>query len=504
VLYLLSAGADPTSTIDDLARKMRKFPCEKVSMGEGQDKVAIQAMNDGFVNGGWIILQNCHLGLKFMEDLENILKPDVAIHEQFRLWITCEPHPRFPLSLLQRCIKVTNEPPKGLKAGLYKTFTTLINQDFMEKIDHPSWRSLIFTTCFLHSIVIERRKFGPLGWCIPYEFNNSDLEASLFFIEKYLGNLMSGPSSNTQSIQINTNVIKYMICQIQYGGRITDDLDRELFDAYGEDYIKEGIFAQEHPFIEVTTEGGRFKYKIPANPGNEWVKYKEYIDTIPPVDSPEVFGLHSNADLTFRTKESLEMINTITETRPKESSASSGKTREEIVSEKAREMLNKLPPDYIEPEVKEQIRKLPGPPKSTDKGMQVPLNIFLYQEIMRMQRVIALVRKTLNDTIDAIDGQIIMTPTILDAINSIADAKVPLIWIYDPTGVEISWLLSELGDWFTSLNERNNQVSGWLKNNRPNTFWLTGFFNPQVNFFYMKFSYSIHILIKKLTNIINF
>jgi len=30
--------------------------------------------------------------------------------------------------LLQKVIKVTNEPPKGLKAGLYKTFTTLINQ----------------------------------------------------------------------------------------------------------------------------------------------------------------------------------------------------------------------------------------------------------------------------------------------------------------------------------------------------------------------------------------
>lgn len=45
----------------------------------------------------------------------------------------------------------------------------------------------------LHSVVIERRKFGPLGWCIPYEYNYSDLEASLLFIEKYLTNLQSIP-----------------------------------------------------------------------------------------------------------------------------------------------------------------------------------------------------------------------------------------------------------------------------------------------------------------------
>lgn len=88
--------------------------------------------------------------------------------------------------MLQKTIKVTNEPPKGMKAGLYKTFTTIITQEFLDKVDHNNWKPLIFTVCYLHSVVIERRKFGPLGWCVPYEFNYSDLEASLLFIEKYL------------------------------------------------------------------------------------------------------------------------------------------------------------------------------------------------------------------------------------------------------------------------------------------------------------------------------
>jgi dynein heavy chain len=100
VLFLLSAGADPTSSIDDIAKKKKKYPCEKVSMGEGQDKIANIAINEGFASGGWIILQNCHLGLKFMEELLNILDPDKEIHDEFRLWITCEPHPKFPLGLL--------------------------------------------------------------------------------------------------------------------------------------------------------------------------------------------------------------------------------------------------------------------------------------------------------------------------------------------------------------------------------------------------------------------
>lgn len=96
-----------------------------------------------------------------------------------------------------------------------------------------------------------------------------------------------------------------------------------------------------------------------------------------------------------------------------------------------------------------------------------------------MNRVLILVKKTFIDVVDAIDGQIIMTPDILESINAIFDAKVPHSWVYDSAGTEISWLLPTLGSWYGSLIERYRQLNDWLKNNRPQTYWLTGFFNPQ-------------------------
>lgn len=48
ILFLLSAGADPTSSIDELAKKKKKFPCDKVSMGEGQERAARAVMSKGF------------------------------------------------------------------------------------------------------------------------------------------------------------------------------------------------------------------------------------------------------------------------------------------------------------------------------------------------------------------------------------------------------------------------------------------------------------------------
>jgi dynein heavy chain len=119
VLYLLSTGADPTANIDDYSRKFKKFPTKKTSMGEEMEGPALAQIKEGFRTGDWVILNNCHLSLEFMAEMENILNPkDVEIHEEFRLWITCAPDPAFPLSLLQMAIKVTMEPPKGMKAGL--------------------------------------------------------------------------------------------------------------------------------------------------------------------------------------------------------------------------------------------------------------------------------------------------------------------------------------------------------------------------------------------------
>ena len=61
-------------------------------------------------------------------------------------------------------------------------------------------------------------------------------------------------------------------------------------------------------------------------------------------------------------------------------------------------------------------------------GALTSMNIFLRQEIDRMQRVITAVRSTLVDLKLAIDGTIIMSENLKDALDNIYDARVPGLW----------------------------------------------------------------------------
>jgi dynein heavy chain len=139
-------------------------------------------------------------------------KPD-EVHPDFRLWLTSLPTPKFPVSVLQNGVKLTKEPSKGLRANLRSSYYSF-NESFLDRTTKPDvFKKLVFSLCFFHAVILERRKFGPLGWNIPYAFSESDLQVCLTQLEEFLDLYEDVPYE----------VVHFLSYDVNYGGRVTDD-----------------------------------------------------------------------------------------------------------------------------------------------------------------------------------------------------------------------------------------------------------------------------------------
>lgn len=82
---------------------------DSISLGKGQSDKAKKILTEGAESGSWVFLANCHLSISLLPELESIIDLVFKQHNDpnFRLFLSASPHPKFPISLLQRSIKVT-------------------------------------------------------------------------------------------------------------------------------------------------------------------------------------------------------------------------------------------------------------------------------------------------------------------------------------------------------------------------------------------------------------
>ncbi|XP_048505442.1 dynein axonemal heavy chain 2 [Athalia rosae] len=180
LIFVLSPGVDPTSALMQLADNQDMAgQFMTLSLGQGQAPIATKMIQLGALEGAWVFLANCHLSLSWMPKLDKIvemLQTSVMLHPKFRLWLSSSPTPEFPISILQAGIKMTTEPPKGLKANMKRLYHLITDSQFDMCSAKAKYKKLLFTLVFFHAVLLERKKFQQLGWNVIYSFNDSDFE----------------------------------------------------------------------------------------------------------------------------------------------------------------------------------------------------------------------------------------------------------------------------------------------------------------------------------------
>lgn len=234
------------------------------------------------------------------------------MHPEYRLWLTSEPSNHFPVPVLQSGIKLTNEPPRGLRANLNRTFIDISEEDYESCTKPKEYKKLLFALAYFHAAILERRKYGPIGWNIQYMWMNSDLETSKRQLKMYLDEQELVPYA----------ALNYLVAICNYGGRVTDDKDERLITAMLRKYL----------CPEVIQEG----YKLSsldiyyAPPEGSLGDTKAYIESLPNEEDPEVFGLHSNANISYEKLLVGKVVDTIIALQPRVSSGGTGKTPDQI------------------------------------------------------------------------------------------------------------------------------------------------------------------------------
>ncbi|MCI4395052.1 hypothetical protein PGIGA_G00176030 [Pangasianodon gigas] len=398
---------------------------ESISLGQGQGPIAETMIAEAQKNGNWIFLQNCHLAVSWMLSMEEIIKsfsePDIVIHENFRLFLSSMPTSVFPVTVLQNSVKVTNEPPKGLRANVRRAFTEISSTFFEEHILGRKWRKIIFGVCFFHAIIQERKKFGPLGWNIRYEFNDSDRECALLNLNLYC-----------QTGHIPWDALIY----------ITETLKEEY------KYSASGIYY--------------------APESDSLSEFNSYIENLPIIDDPEIFGMHENANLAFQRQETMTLINTILEVQPRSSAAAGGKSNDEVVHELADSILNKILEKLNMDDTAETLFV------RDSNGRVNSLTTVLGQEVDRFNFLLRVLRTSLCTLQKAIAGLVVMSEEMERIYNSFLNNQVPEYWA---SAAYPS--LKPLGSWVRDLALRTAFIDSWITRGQPKSFWISGFFFPQ-------------------------
>ncbi|KNE63057.1 hypothetical protein AMAG_08223 [Allomyces macrogynus ATCC 38327] len=450
LIFVLSPGADPANNLYRFAEDM-KFSKKllSVSLGQGQGPRAEALLREGMEKGLWILLQNCHLAPSWMPTLDKLvdaITPD-KVHRDFRLWLTSMPTPKFPVSILQNGVKLTIEPPNGIKANLLRTYASF-SDDFVEDCTKSSeWKKLLFALSLFHAIVQERRKFGPLGWNIPYEFTDGDNRICVRQLKMFLDEYK----------EIPFKVLNYTVGHINYGGRVTDDWDRRLIMSILADYYTPLALEDNYKFSPTCD----VYYTLPATNLNG---YRAYIKGLPLNEPTDIFCMHGNANITFAQKETFTLFETLTTLMPRAGGGKAGTSREEqligvcesIVTRVARPLdlesiLRKYPTDYKE-----------------------SMSTVLVQEVVRYNRVLKLVHTSLQDLIKALKGVVVMSEQLDAMANSMSINQVPVLW-----SARAYPSLKPLSSWVTDLVARIDFLQQWIDHGIPKVFWISGLYFPQ-------------------------
>ncbi|KAH8062045.1 hypothetical protein JL721_8764 [Aureococcus anophagefferens] len=467
IFFVLFPGVDPTLWVESLGESFgitaanHKFV--NISMGQGQEAPAEAMLEKMAHDGGWVMLQNLHLMQSWLPVLERKLEVcSEHAHQDFRCYVSAEA-PSFsyqrniPESLLQSCIKVSNEAPSDIKSNIERAWAPFPQARLDECTLPLEFRSCLFGLCFFHSVMLGRKRFGQQGWSRKYGFNMGDLTICADVLQTYLDDNGRVPWDD----------LRYIFGEIMYGGHITDFWDRRTNNTYLEVSFTPSLLAAEEL-------GEGFNSPDPATHTTREM-YVEHLKTKLPPESPLIYGLHMNSEIAYLNSATTALLSTILRLKAG-SKAGGGGGGGSGIDEMITDLIERLPEPYDLIDINEKAAPLL-------KGKEAPYIVVVLQEVGRMNGLCAEMGRTLEELRKGLLGQLNMSELMEELMSALLIKQVPGRNPFHTASWEkYAWpSMKGLLPWFADLIQRCEQLTAWsgaegIKT--PTSVWLPGLFNP--------------------------
>eukprot|EP00792_Barthelona_sp_PAP020_P005909 TRINITY_DN2847_c0_g1_i1.p1 TRINITY_DN2847_c0_g1~~TRINITY_DN2847_c0_g1_i1.p1 ORF type:complete len:3695 (-),score=1083.53 TRINITY_DN2847_c0_g1_i1:9-10742(-) len=477
IIYLVNPGMDPSDEIKSklenywTSRGKENFPDHfaEVSMGQGQQPVALAAIEKMMKNGGFVILKNLHLVVRWIPDLQQYFHqcaPE-SFHPDFRIFVTTEPRGTIPSSLLDNATKITYEAPPGIRQNLFSLYSSLVTPEMLINCG-PIVSRLIFLVCFLHTLLQERRTYNPQGWTQTYEFNMSNLKSTVDTIIHFCDFMLDNPKAlNKRPTQNHTTKIsaipwktlRGIVTESIYGGKLDNDQDYYILKAYVENTIDEKVLSGEKPFLKSMPH-----LRVPSSTNIS--DYQNIIAQLPSNDTPIMFGLSPNVDRFINVTEADRLITGLQTLARGGIDVGSGDASLNIAGLKT----------ALEPTLRiwNGLRKN-NPTNAPSIDPVTPLDSLVYQQYLTSVSLFNLVDGDFKQIQKVFDGTSVLTAALQNVIGYLAKGDVPRAWTkrwWGPEGIN-KWMDSFIAK-ATMLKQYVNRIHSHLSGNNDSCGLLTG------------------------------
>ncbi|KAJ2828525.1 dynein heavy chain, partial [Coemansia erecta] len=289
-------GHDAAYRVDALALEQRR-QCHAVAMGSVEGfALADAAIAQAAKTGAWVLLKNVHLAPAWLGQLEKRLQT-LRAPDGFRLFLTMEINPVVPASLLRRARTLIFEPAPGIRANLLESLASV---PAANNSSGPAERArLHFLLAWLHSVVIERLRYAPLGWTTRYEFSDADFMCALATVDCWVERAAQG-RANIDPARIPWDAIRTLLAESIYGGRIDNDFDHNVLRSFVDRWFCADAYNAD---FALTDDGS-----VQVPDGIALSDFTAWCHELPENEPPTWLGLPPNAETLLLVQKGRELV----------------------------------------------------------------------------------------------------------------------------------------------------------------------------------------------------